>query len=341
MPLKLVKRGRYWHLRGTVRGRAVRETTKCVERAAAEEIRIKREGALIERSIHGAGPTATFIEAVVMYLEAGGEARYIEPLTDHFGKTKLARIDQGAIERAARDIYPNVAPSTVNRQVHTPMAAVLHLAAERGLCEWRRIRRPKQLAGRMRWLRPEEAERLIDACSPHLRPLVVFMLYTGARVSEAVYLDWRDVDLQRRQVWFLDTKNGEARGVPLHDRVIVEIANMGHREGAVFRRPGTKARPLGKPYARKRDRGGGQIKTAFKGACRRARITDLTPHDCRHTWATWHYAANRDLRALMELGGWKSEAMVMRYTHVNTDHLRATIEALPGTKSAQFREAAS
>ncbi len=341
MPLKLVKRGRYWHLRGTVRGRAVRETTKCIERAAAEEVRIKREAGLIERSIHGAGTTATFIEAAVMYLEAGGEARYIEPLTDHFGTTKLARIDQNAVERAAKNIYPKAAPSTVNRQVHTPLAAVLHYAAKRGLCEYRKIERPRQPAGRMRWLRPEEAERLIDACSPHLRPLVVFLLYTGARVSEAVYLDWRDVDLRRRQVWFPETKNGEARGVPLHDRVIVEIANMDHREGAVFRRPGTKAQPLGKPYARKHDHGGGQIKTAFKGACRRAGINHLTPHDCRHTWATWHYAANRDLRALMELGGWKSEAMVMRYTHVNTDHLRATIEALPSTKSAQSREVAS
>ena len=51
--------------------------------------------------------------------------------------------------------------------------------------------------------------------------------------------------------------------------------------------------------------------------------------------ATWHYAANRNMAALKELGGWKSEAMVMRYAHVNTDHLRSTIEALPSTKLAQ------
>ncbi len=341
MPLKLIKRGAYWHLRGTVRGVPVRETTKCAERADAEEVRIKRESEIVDRSIHGTSATATFLEGAVMYLEAGGEARYIEPLTDYFGTTKLARIDQGAIERAAREIYNSKAsPATVNRQVFTPVAAILHFAAERGLCEWRKIRRPKQPSGRVRWLRPEEAERLIDACSPQLRPLVVFLFYTGARVSEAVYLDWRDVDLRRGQVWFTDTKNGEARGVPLHDRVIAEVANMPHREGAVFRRPGTKARLQGEPYAVKLD-GGGQIKTAFKGACRRAGITDFTPHDCRHTWATWHYAANRDMGALMELGGWKSVAMVMRYAHVNTDHLRATIEALPSTKSAQSRMAAS
>ncbi len=110
---------------------------------------------------------------------------------------------------------------------------------------------------------------------------------------------------------------------------------MPHREGAVFRRPDTK------PYKRKKD-GGGQIKTAFRGACKRAGVKDFSPHDCRHTWATWHYVANRNLSALMEFGGWKSEAMVMRYAHVNSDHLRASIDALPdGAKSAQAAVEAS
>lgn len=31
-----------------------------------------------------------------------------------------------------------------------------------------------------------------------------------------------------------------------------------------------------------------------------------TPPDLRHTWATWLYAKCRDLRVLMELGGWKT-----------------------------------
>ena len=53
------------------------------------------------------------------------------------------------------------------------------------------------------------------------------------------------------------------------------------------------------------------------------------PHGCRHTWATWHYAANRDLTALMRLGGWKSVQMVLRYAHVNVGELRHTIDRQP------------
>ena len=325
--LKLTKRGEVWYLRGTVRGVPVYESTKTTDREYAEALRIRREGELLDRSIHGASATATFVEAAVGYMENGGERRYLGTLIEHFGAIPLAQIDQVAIDRAARILKPTAKPSTVNRQIHSPMAAVLHFAAKRKLCGYQKIERPKQPKGRMRWLRPHEADRLIDACAQHLAPLVVLMFYTGARVSEAVYLDWDEVDLLRRRVMFLDTKNGEDRGVPLHPRAFEALANLPHRDGAVFRCPNLK------PYVR-RLYSGGQIRTAFKAACRRAGIKDFRPHDCRHTWATWLYSETRDLRVLMELGGWKTIAMVERYTHVNPDHLRPAIDALPyGVKS--------
>ena len=52
----------------------------------------------------------------------------------------------------------------------------------------------------------------------------------------------------------------------------------------------------------------------------------------RHTWATWHYAANRDLDGAKKLGGWNSVAMVLRYAHVNVGELKHTIDRLPGGK---------
>ena len=41
---------------------------------------------------------------------------------------------------------------------------------------------------------------------------------------------------------------------------------------------------------------------------------------------------NRDLGALIRLGGWKSEKMVLRYAHVNVGELAHTIERLPWGK---------
>src|SRR5262249_30059977 len=68
------------------------------------------------------------------------------------------------------------------------------------------------------------------------------------------------------------------------------------------------------------DRGreeGGQIKRAWRGAIRRAGLDPkLTPHDLRHTWASWRYALHRDLLALKLEGGWSSVALVERYAHL-------------------------
>ncbi len=330
MPLKLSRRhgSPNWYIRGAVRRIVVDESTGTADRKIAEEIRIKREAEILQESIHGPKVTANFLAAAVDYMEGGGERRYLKRLIEHFGAMPLMRIDQAAIDRAARALCPDAAPATVNRQVHTPISAVLKHAHKRGMCELRHIERPRQPKGRVRWLTSEEAERLIAACSPHMRPLVIFLFYTGARLGEALFLDWRQLDLKTRQVQFLDTKNGEDRGVPLHERLVAELSALPHREGAVFRRPD------GQPYADNRG-SGSPIKTGFKAACRRAGILNFSPHDCRHTWATWYYAATRDLIGLMMLGGWGDERMVRRYTHVNVSHLAASIATLPWGKDGE------
>ena len=91
----------------------------------------------------------------------------------------------------------------------------------------------------------------------------------------------------------------------------------------------------GEPYDYRGKRGG-QIAEPFAIACRKAGIENFRPHDCRHTWATWQYARRRNFAELKELGGWKSDAMVFRYAHVNPDHLADAIEALPWEKSVKL-----
>ncbi len=330
MPLKLVRRPKSpnWVIRGTLRGIRVEESTGIADKRAAEEIRAKREAEILAESVYGRRATATFAEAALSYLEGGGSKRFLEKVIKHFGTTPLVKVDQDAIDRGARKLFPNASGPTRNRQFFTPCSAVLRHAAKRGWCSPVLLERPSSSPERVRWLTTEEADRLIAASSHHLRPLLIFMLYTGARAGEALWLDWNAVDLTRGHVIFAKTKNGEARGVPLHQRVRVALANLPHRDGDVFRRPD------GRPYTRPRrpddHSAGTRIKTAFAGACRRAGISDFHPHDCRHTWATWHYRENRDIGALKHLGGWKSERMVLRYAHTNVDEHKHTIDRLPG-----------
>lgn len=352
MPLKLTRRQNTgnWYLRGTIRGREIYESTGTSDRKAADELRIKREAEVLQASIHGESLTYTFTDAALSYLEAGGEGTHLPPLLTHFKNQPLTSITQDAIESAARTLKSGCAPATWNRTIFTPVSAVLTHAARKQppWCPLPVLTRPATANSRHRWITHEEAERLIAAARPHMQPLVIFLLSTGCRISEALNLHWKDVDLSRCHVtiWGTDeekgrinTKSNKARGIPLHPRAVAALANLPHRSGAVFRRPKkgprskdptSEAKWIGLPYSSRQGRGGGQVKTAWATMCKDAGITNFTPHDCRHTWATWHYMANRDVAKLMELGGWESLDMVMRYTHINKDHLRPSIDAVWG-----------
>ena len=69
----------------------------------------------------------------------------------------------------------------------------------------------------------------------------------------------------------------------------------------------------------------------LKNACARAGIPYLSPHKLgRHTYATWlRRYAGRDLRGLMEDGGWKSINSVVRYAHVVAGETAAAVDRLP------------
>jgi len=321
--LKLSRRHgtKFFYARGTYLGVSLDRSTGVSDRKEAEVLLAKIQKQIFNReSGRAAGPS--FAEAALTYMKAGGERRFLEPVLRHFGDTPVDAIDQNAVTRAALILYPEATPSTRNRQVITVVSAVLKMA---GIS--RKFHRPKPPPENVRWLTQEEAGRLIEACSPHLRPLVIFLLYTGARAGEALWLDWRNVDLGRAHVSFPKTKNGTARGVPLHPNLIAALASLKHRDGEVFRRPD------GEPYERPRgddDRSAGsKIGTAFGGALKRAGIKDFRVHDCRHTWASWHYREHRDLIALQRLGGWKTLSMVTRYAHQNSETDRDSINALP------------
>jgi hypothetical protein len=81
MPLKLVRRhgSPNWYVRGTIRGVTVDESTGVTDRKAAEAIRARREWEVLQGSVFGRKVTASFLEAAVSYMEAGGERRFMKP----------------------------------------------------------------------------------------------------------------------------------------------------------------------------------------------------------------------------------------------------------------------
>lgn len=325
MLVKFKRRNRKtWYIRGHVRGHHVYETTGTADAARAEEYRARREAALWDRRALGR-ETRTFDDAALKWLEARPRAeqdkRNVARLLEYFGGRALVDIDQDAVDKFCRTYMPKASPQSRHRNAVSVMSAILRLASRAGWCVVPSLAPAVASKARTRFLTPAESDRLLAAAGAHLRPLLTFILYTGARMGEAIYLDWREVDLTHRRVAFMDTKNGTHRGVPLPQAAWLALANLAHRDGPVFRRPD------GRPY-NERAEGGGQIKTAFRAACRRAGLTDLRPHDLRHTYASWLVQRGVNIRAVGELLGHKTMAMTMRYAHLAPDHLRAAAAML-------------
>ena len=63
------------------------------------------------------------------------------------------------------------------------------------------------------------------------------------------------------------------------------------------------------------------IGSTWKRSLKRAGIEKFRFRDLRHTWASWHVMSGTSLQELMELGGWKSYEMVLRYAHLAPEHL--------------------
>lgn len=262
-------------------------------------------------------------EAIVKYMQAKprnrATAEHVEGLRAVIGgATPLADINQDTIsairekkqeQAAARGkIYKE---SSLVRAYIVPLRAVMRVAAKRKMCDAPEFEAEKFVEGRLVFFLPSEAERFILAAPQHMKPLLVFLFCTGARISEALYLEWVDVDLVGGKVifWADRTKSGRRRTVFLPPRAIAALRALRHRDGMVFRTN------LGRPYAEKKS--GGLLRPTWGNVLARAGLTqDKTPHSTRHTWATWHYALHLDPKKLKEDGGWKSLDLVDRYAHV-------------------------
>lgn len=272
---------------------------------------------MLERASLGRKATATFAEAALNYMNSGGETRFLTPILHHFGAgTKLTEIDNSAINAAAARLYAGAKPATINRQLITPIAAILRMAAEDGLCNPTILRRRKVKEKKTRWLTPEEFEIFAAALPTHMVPTIGFMIGTGARVRETLTLSASTLYLTNRQALLSDTKNDQPRMVRFPQRSADMIQSRDISEAGVVFRTGR-----GVPYVI-RDNTGGQIKRGFDKARDAAKLgSDVTPHTIRHTWATWFYAQTRDFGELLDLGGWSKADVANIYRKIAPDDL--------------------
>lgn len=140
-----------------------------------------------------------------------------------------------------------------------------------------------------------------------------FAFLTGCRASEAFNLTWANVDFTRGKIVFLDTKNRDSREIPITQPLqdLFDTLTPGAPRERVF------PKSDGTAYS--------QAPSAFQTAVERlglnedrTRLDRVVFHSIRHTVAT-RLAARLRPRDLMDVMGWRTVQMAMRYVHGNED----------------------
>lgn len=216
-------------------------------------------------------------------------------------------------------------PATVARF----MAALSHVFTV-AMKEWqivddnpfRKVTKPKEPKGIVRFLDDEERERLLKACKEStckdLYPAVVIALSTGCRRGELMNLRWPQVDLERGLLTFEDTKNNERRSAPL-----VSLALELMKERAKLRRIDSDL-----VFPGKRKDNPIELERPWQAALAAAGVKNFRWHDLRHSAASYLVMNGATPSEVAEVLGHKTLHMVKRYAHLSQAHTSKVVTAM-------------
>lgn len=226
--------------------------------------------------------------------------------------------------------------TTYRHTQRSPATAVRYLAALShaftiAMKEWgwvednpvRKVARPREPQGRLRFLSEAEQVRLLSACradrNPDLFPVVVLAISTGMRRSEVLKLRWRDLDLEQARILLGKTKNKQRRFVPLLGTAlkVLQLRARDNTSPAALVFPGKK-NPL-KPA---------DVRKAWDRAIAVAELQDFLFHDLRHCTGSYLAMSGASASEIAAVLGHETLSMVKRYAHVSDPHTVAVMERM-------------
>lgn len=143
-----------------------------------------------------------------------------------------------------------------------------------------------------------EIGRFLPLLRMEVRRAFAFALYTGMRRGEIVAMRWRWIRGSYLTVPASVSKSGRSRTIILHPRALRMLGPRRKNDAQVLRLSET------------------MINETMTAAWKRLKLGRIRFHDARHTWATRFFMATKDLRALMDQGGWAHVSSVMIYQHM-------------------------
>lgn len=259
----------------------------------------------------------------------------------------LANLKMSAITSAAVAAWRDrrlaqVSSATVIRELGILSAVLNHARREWGVHvenPVRYVKRPPAPRARDRRLSAQEEAYLLAALeetprkpdgtfgkggsrNPWIAPMIQLAIETAMRRGELLALDWRHINLKHQTAHLPDTKNGDARTVPLSSRAVTILRGLPRAiSGKVFPTTPTAVK-LGFARALKRAR------ERYVADCSAAGtsptpdfLEDVHFHDLRHEAASRMAEKLSNLLELSAVTGHRDVRMLKRYYHPRAEDL--------------------
>lgn len=342
MPLYRQPKSPHWWIRIQIAGTKIRRSTKTTDRAEAEEFEHAERARLWRLSKLGDRGATPFSEAAARWLiETTKKTKHKDELLiewfcsqPELKDAPIGDVDIDVIqELRAMLVDEGKAPATVDRYM-----ALLRAILRKAAFEWRYIGAPPKVpmfnakAEEPVWLTRPQFARLRRELPKHLALAAEFAVLTGLRMRAMLGLTWTRVDLRRRRAWVprLGMKGGETFGLPLSAKavkVLRKLKTLNPKGDHVFQYDGE---PIDDCNT-----------AAYEKALARSGLDGrgVNWHTLRHTFASWAIQSGVTLHELMQLGDWRSYAIVLKYAHLAPGHLSRAAEKVAGKRHTRKRAA--
>jgi integrase len=230
-----------------------------------------------------------------------------------FGDLAIGMINPRVVEAYKHARLETATPGTVVKEIRTLQAMINHAVT------WdviprnpiKRVKAPKDLRSKPpRWYTKDELQQIYKASE--YGPAWQLMANTGLRRTEAMQLEWKDIDRQGIKILSdaeARTKSGKWRLIPL---------SKGARSALKAFKGKGRVLPQVAPYSFSR---------AFSRDVTRSGL-DGSLHCLRHTYCSHLVMAGVPLRTVQVLAGHASFTTTERYVHLAPDHLKGAVVSL-------------
>jgi len=327
---RISKKGYIWFVDYYIAGHRRRKSTGTANRRIAEKIRQKIESDLVMKKFgipiekENNIKLKEFIEKYLEYSKNNktlGTYKNIHSKLINFieftGNRNLENINNFDIEKFKNYlICKRISKSTCNTTLHT-LKAMFNKAIEWGFVSESPLKNVKMFRTDKKlpvFFEKNEIKKFLDAINDniHFKNYIEFLLYTGCRRNEALMVKWADIDARRKRISVLAGKTGEAREVPINDKLSDILKSMDQKGEYLFDLSVNCVNRIFRKYLKK----SGIRKPA-------------TIHTLRHTFASHLMMSNKvNIYTLSKLLGHSSVKMTEIYSHLSNGFIQDSVKYL-------------